>query len=367
MLRVVECNGYMGTKFSIKPTKCLFGVRCCGECRVKVLGHVAIFGDGSSEQCGAGHGCLPIGLNPVVTGKHDNHTRTLSRCNACIFFRIPLAFFRYTFFFLFPFLPQRFGTACICPAPILCHVPLISGLAYSTKSPVGLVSTCRPGRSPTAPLLPRQTLGRAQIPICLPIWDCFLSLQNTKSSCVAVVAQPWRHVRSVIFMVVAFHHPNPDSHKKLKQHPLVARVLSQLNKQVCQRIMAASRQNLRYVAAQTKGVLPNILSQIPAFDATASSLHYLNELAPLDPKDCPGVTLADHDPDAGTKGTRIQVYNRDTLDTALGIQQAPTVKQLTSAEDEAAPSPASCKSFPEIRNVPSNDCGSHIPKPQSLS
>lgn len=84
--------------------------------------------------------------------------------------------------------------------------------------------------------------------------------------------------------------------------------------------MAMNRALLRQVAAETKAVLPDILSKIANFDATASLIHDLNDVPPLDPTLCPSFTLRKDDPEAGKKGTRIRVYDRDTFDAALQLQ-----------------------------------------------
>ncbi|KAF2129864.1 hypothetical protein P153DRAFT_339086 [Dothidotthia symphoricarpi CBS 119687] len=77
--------------------------------------------------------------------------------------------------------------------------------------------------------------------------------------------------------------------------------------------------DLKKVADETKAVLPQILATEPNFDATASSIHDLNDLAPLNPKDCPGFVLRQGDAEAGKKGARIKVWDMDTFDAALKL------------------------------------------------
>lgn len=96
------------------------------------------------------------------------------------------------------------------------------------------------------------------------------------------------------------------------------------------------RLQLRQVAAETKAVLPSILSSIPSLDASLSTIQSLDDVKPLDSKDCPGFTLADDDSEAGTKGTRIRVYDQDTFDTALRLQPRTTVSATASQNLETA-------------------------------
>jgi uncharacterized protein (TIGR02452 family) len=73
---------------------------------------------------------------------------------------------------------------------------------------------------------------------------------------------------------------------------------------------------LKKIADETKTVLPNVLSQLPNFDATDSSVHSLKNLDALDARCCPGFQLP-----TGTarKGTRIKVLDMDTYDAAIGL------------------------------------------------
>ncbi|KAL5120349.1 hypothetical protein ACEQ8H_001639 [Pleosporales sp. CAS-2024a] len=77
---------------------------------------------------------------------------------------------------------------------------------------------------------------------------------------------------------------------------------------------------LKEIADETKAELPNILSQMPSFDAMDSSVFTLQELDTLDAEKCPGFVLADGEGQAGGgKGTRIQVVDMDTLDAAMEL------------------------------------------------
>lgn len=77
--------------------------------------------------------------------------------------------------------------------------------------------------------------------------------------------------------------------------------------------------DLKLVADETKAELPNIIQQIPTFDAMDSSVHAYKDLNPLDARDCPGFVLPKDDTDAGKKGTRIKVFDMDTFDAAINI------------------------------------------------
>jgi uncharacterized protein (TIGR02452 family) len=85
--------------------------------------------------------------------------------------------------------------------------------------------------------------------------------------------------------------------------------------------------DLKKVADETKAELPNVLSQLPTFDAKNSSIHNLKELATLGAHDCPGFILPDSDGEAGKKGCRIQVHDMDTYDAAISL--APDYKACT--------------------------------------
>lgn len=98
---------------------------------------------------------------------------------------------------------------------------------------------------------------------------------------------------------------------------------------------ALKRKNdLRAVAAETKAALPDVLAQLLDFDTKASSIHHAQDLAPLDPKDCPGVELPESDPETGKKGTRIRVYDQDTFDAALELQPNTTVQSTQQPKTE---------------------------------
>ncbi|CBX98194.1 hypothetical protein IAQ61_010292 [Plenodomus lingam] len=77
--------------------------------------------------------------------------------------------------------------------------------------------------------------------------------------------------------------------------------------------------NLKLVADETKAQLPIMLSAIPDFDATASSIYDLVDVNTLNPLNCPGYVLPPDDKCAGQKGTRIRVYDVDSLDAALQL------------------------------------------------
>jgi uncharacterized protein (TIGR02452 family) len=85
--------------------------------------------------------------------------------------------------------------------------------------------------------------------------------------------------------------------------------------------------DLKKVADETKAELPNVLSQLPTFDANNSSIHNLKDLAALDAHKCPGFVLPDSDGEAGKKGCRIQVHDMDTYDAAIIL--APDYKACT--------------------------------------
>ncbi|KAJ4290911.1 hypothetical protein N0V90_010107 [Kalmusia sp. IMI 367209] len=82
-----------------------------------------------------------------------------------------------------------------------------------------------------------------------------------------------------------------------------------------------TRLELKRVARETLLALGDILDEIHSFDATTSTLHDLEDTAPLDPKDCPGFLLPENDEFAGRPGSRIRVFNMDTLDMAIKLQE----------------------------------------------
>lgn len=77
--------------------------------------------------------------------------------------------------------------------------------------------------------------------------------------------------------------------------------------------------DLKKVADETKVELPQILKDIPSFNAAKSSAHNLRDLLPLAANNCPGFVLPDGDVEAGKKGTRIRVFDMDTFDVALQL------------------------------------------------
>ncbi|KAF2466847.1 uncharacterized protein BDR25DRAFT_306041 [Lindgomyces ingoldianus] len=97
------------------------------------------------------------------------------------------------------------------------------------------------------------------------------------------------------------------------------------------------RNQLRGIASETRSLLPTILSQLDSWNTTASSLHHKRTLTQLDPKDCPGYRLPEDDPEAGTRGTRIRVYDQDTFDAALDLQPGFTFSSLSPPMNKSAP------------------------------
>ncbi|KAH8727181.1 hypothetical protein GQ44DRAFT_704637 [Phaeosphaeriaceae sp. PMI808] len=77
--------------------------------------------------------------------------------------------------------------------------------------------------------------------------------------------------------------------------------------------------HLKLIADETKAELPNILSQLPRFDAMESSIYDLKDMASLDPEDCPGYKLPEDDAESGKAGTRIKVLDMDTFDVAISL------------------------------------------------
>jgi uncharacterized protein (TIGR02452 family) len=119
------------------------------------------------------------------------------------------------------------------------------------------------------------------------------------------------------------------------------------------------RAQLREVAAETIKVLPDILSQLPNFDATSSTVYSLEGIAPLNPQDCPGFNLPANDEKAGQKGTRIRILDQDTFDAALELQPGTTVKSITRF---ASPSPSPSKEHDEA-----TDATTTVPPPTPLN
>ncbi|EMD96865.1 hypothetical protein COCC4DRAFT_62362 [Bipolaris maydis ATCC 48331] len=80
--------------------------------------------------------------------------------------------------------------------------------------------------------------------------------------------------------------------------------------------------DLAKVADETKAVLPDILADIPNFDATKSSLNKLDDTDALSPADCPGFKSK----------ASIKVLDMDSFDAALHLDPTYTVqKHLTSS------------------------------------
>lgn len=119
--------------------------------------------------------------------------------------------------------------------------------------------------------------------------------------------------------------------------------------------------DLKLVADETKAELPKILDVLPAFDAANSSRHDLEDTKALDPLACPGHVLPPGDACAGQKGTRIQVYDMDTLDAAL--QLAPDYKVHTHLR---LPKPVDA--FPSVASTASTSLADAIqPKEDSAA
>jgi uncharacterized protein (TIGR02452 family) len=76
---------------------------------------------------------------------------------------------------------------------------------------------------------------------------------------------------------------------------------------------------LKQIADETKTTISKILATLPDLQADVSSLHDLNALAPVDPQQCPGYSLKAGDAEAGRKGARIRVLNKDSFDAAIEL------------------------------------------------
>ncbi|KAL6703475.1 hypothetical protein ACN47E_009649 [Coniothyrium glycines] len=96
--------------------------------------------------------------------------------------------------------------------------------------------------------------------------------------------------------------------------------------------------DLQKIADETLKELPKILTAVPGFHATESLIVDLDDLAPLDPAECPGISLPDDDASPGTKGTRIRVFDTDTLDCALQLQPSYTVTTHLHRSSASRPS-----------------------------
>ncbi|OCL01679.1 hypothetical protein AOQ84DRAFT_357767 [Glonium stellatum] len=79
------------------------------------------------------------------------------------------------------------------------------------------------------------------------------------------------------------------------------------------------RAELRIIAQETKKLLPDVLHQLNG-DTTTSTICSLNDLEPLDPEACPKFELPEEEGKPTRKGTRIQVFDQDTFDTAIIVQ-----------------------------------------------
>ncbi|KAF3047406.1 hypothetical protein E8E12_003766 [Didymella heteroderae] len=101
---------------------------------------------------------------------------------------------------------------------------------------------------------------------------------------------------------------------------------------------------LKKIAQETKDVLPAVLKSLPGFGVDVSAVFDLNNLAPLDPADCPGHALPTGDNDAGKVGARIRVLDKDSFDAAIELQPGYTAKghlrnfpPATSSADDSEP------------------------------
>jgi uncharacterized protein (TIGR02452 family) len=92
---------------------------------------------------------------------------------------------------------------------------------------------------------------------------------------------------------------------------------------------------LSAVAQETKAALPDILAQLPSLDATESSLHKLDDCAPLKAEDAPGFVV-----ESGTSitaGFVTRIVNADTLDTAIALSKEPATDSSSSSKVPAKP------------------------------
>lgn len=117
--------------------------------------------------------------------------------------------------------------------------------------------------------------------------------------------------------------PDPNSTRHDNSHSESSRPLHRQHRGPNNRRNA----DLKKIADETKEELPKILHNLPSFDATESFLVDLEDLSSLDPDECPGFTLPSDDDFAGERGTRIRIYDMDTLDCAL--QLSPSYKVHT--------------------------------------
>ena len=105
---------------------------------------------------------------------------------------------------------------------------------------------------------------------------------------------------------------------------------------------------LKQIADETKTTLRTILATTPDLKTTASSIHSLASLAPIDPLHCPGYSLGSGDADAGRKGTRIRVLNKDSFDAAIELDPSYTVH--THLDDTLSKGPSN--SGPNSKSKP---------------
>ncbi|KAH7095071.1 hypothetical protein FB567DRAFT_574933 [Paraphoma chrysanthemicola] len=98
---------------------------------------------------------------------------------------------------------------------------------------------------------------------------------------------------------------------------------------------------LKLIADETKAELPDILTQLPSFDAMDSAVLDLKDLIPLNPQTCPGHVLPSSDEEASKKGTRIKVFDMDTFDAAINIDPKYTAQiHMSSSCPHTAISPS---------------------------
>jgi uncharacterized protein (TIGR02452 family) len=107
---------------------------------------------------------------------------------------------------------------------------------------------------------------------------------------------------------------------------------------------------LKQIADETKTTLRNILATIPELKASASSIHGLASLAPIDPLHCPGYSLGSGDAEAGRKGTRIRVLNKDSFDAAIELDPSYTVHTHLGDTPSQSPSNAGADPKSELRD-----------------
>ncbi|EMD68656.1 hypothetical protein COCSADRAFT_134641 [Bipolaris sorokiniana ND90Pr] len=89
--------------------------------------------------------------------------------------------------------------------------------------------------------------------------------------------------------------------------------------------------DLAKVAHETKAVLPDILADIPNFDATKSSLTKLDDTDALSPADCPGFKSK----------ASIKVLDMDSFDAALHLDPTYNVQKHLTSSPPTPQAPAS--------------------------